>query len=1405
MLRIECESCHAPYHVDERRVPPQGLKMRCPKCGHTFAVQKPGAAAPEAPPPRAAPPPPKANVKATMLGLGKDDAGLPAARTGLPKAPPVPPRPPAAPVAAPRPAAPPDADLPAARPAPPRAGPSFGKPPVAPRPAGRADDVPLPARRPGPPVGAAPRPPMPAAKAAPPAPPPPDPNAGAELDLPAPRDKFGSLPAALSSVDDFPVVREPPAKAKAKATALGLGPSAEPAFGEVDLPAVAADLPAARAGAPAGAADLPAARAGARAGAVDLPAARAGARAGAVDLPAARPAAPRAGAKPGAGVSFELDLPNPKQAAKKGPDELEFDLGPPAADLPLPLPDLPVVAESLPARPDKVEPAFGEIDLPSIDAQLPQAASALPMVAPALPQVASALPQVADVLPVVGQQLPAPVADEMVLPAEKQTLDFGEVDLGALGGAPQPAPALPPLAPALPPLVPPLVSRATPPPAAAAIAELDLGAGDLQSVPPSKPPMAASAPPAPAPEPPPVQAATSALAYGELDLGAQASAPMAPIQTEEAPLPPPAGPMGGDELSLPQAPPPPSPMGAPGGGAIEASLPIQTGPRPRGRDIEKTPSRAPRIMLGVFVVLLVVGGLLQLTRHGAFGYLTISDKLHAKEYASIAKSDAARARARSLKDVYPETRGAVDDLFAAHWNTPRAAALGAYAAFAEFAYEARFGSDVDRNAKAKLILADAAKFPNVPHLALAQAAEAAAEGDVVKARKGLEAASKRDPGDPIQRDIALLRGEVELSAHDVRAAKTAFETALKLGAKAQAHYGLARVAMAGRDWENVAKECDATLAATPHHPGALLLRALERYTEKGDDTGALADLEEIVSGPAKRLASQDEVAQAHANRGRIFLASGRAGDARAAFAAALKLDPHNGDALVGQGTVYFEESRYTEALTRFDTALQARPRDELATSYDALTKIKLERLKEAKDQLLAARATFPKSMRIMFALAQADVALGNSGDAEKELRQAIDWASPKDPESVAPYIALATLLSSRNRDKEAAEVIEDGKSKLPDQAPVAVAFGEYDAAQGKYDDAVAHFKHALELSPSSLSTHFKLGVTYRHMRKPDLASQEFDQVLAIDKDYPGLALERGLLFEESGEVERALEQFKNALARAPNDADLQLRVGAAYVAIGQPEKALPMLRKVLEKRPTSAEANHYLGRAIFANEGATTEAMRYLKRAVELDPNRAEYHLYVGWAANEANPAELGLAEQEIKRALALDKLLADAYWQRGELERKHLAVDDALADERHALELRPSRIAAYATMAECYEDKNDPQSALDNWAKAVAGNERNAYWRYRYGKLLLDRGRAGEAAPHLTFAVEDGLKKDVRPPWIAPAEFAAADALRRTGKRQEAVTMYRRYLEVASMNDPDRRDALNALMSLGETYRPGP
>src|SRR5262245_54984318 len=85
MLKVECESCKAPYQVDERRVPPTGLKMRCPKCGHTFLVKDPSKGAPATD----ASGQPKVSPlkKATMVGLAPKPLPASAKQIGVPPPP----------------------------------------------------------------------------------------------------------------------------------------------------------------------------------------------------------------------------------------------------------------------------------------------------------------------------------------------------------------------------------------------------------------------------------------------------------------------------------------------------------------------------------------------------------------------------------------------------------------------------------------------------------------------------------------------------------------------------------------------------------------------------------------------------------------------------------------------------------------------------------------------------------------------------------------------------------------------------------------------------------------------------------------------------------------------------------------------------------------------------------------------------------------------------------------------------------------------------------------------------------------------------------------------------------------------------------------------------------------------
>ena len=80
---------------------------------------------------------------------------------------------------------------------------------------------------------------------------------------------------------------------------------------------------------------------------------------------------------------------------------------------------------------------------------------------------------------------------------------------------------------------------------------------------------------------------------------------------------------------------------------------------------------------------------------------------------------------------------------------------------------------------------------------------------------------------------------------------------------------------------------------------------------------------------------------------------------------------------------------------------------------------------------------------------------------------------------------------------------------------------------------------------------------------------------------------------------------------------------------------------------------------------------------------------------------------------------------------------------------------------------------------------------RYRLGRLLLDRGAAGTALPHLRAAAEHA---PAAAPWRADLYFQLGFAEQRQGSRERTQAAFRRYLELAPPDAPARAEVLKQL-----------
>ncbi|WP_437279616.1 tetratricopeptide repeat protein [Sorangium sp. So ce375] len=1434
MIKVECDGCKSPYQVDEKRVPPAGLRMRCPKCGTSLLVTKGGADAAPAPTPAPTPPP-----RAGAGGFQLSERSAPAA--------------------------PEDADLPMAAP----------------------EDVAFPAvvppRRPGPAPAPVPTPPRRAAPAAPAAPPePPGPEVFGEIglpdvpDRPAPSDRrnaktvpqrrgFGEIDLMVElpsptdaevqglNPDDLPVVYgnapgAPLARSRAESRTA---PATPTAFAGADLPARVEPLPpssrrtlgfgerASTPGAPAGPGARDAGLGARNAGATTQPLGRERAGGHAApprvapeydfgdlddDAPPAPPARPSGSG--GGSMSFgfgELELPLEGDGDGELPSMSSGDLPIVAGDLPSSAPGV----LGMPARfPETGLPTPASAPLPSpARAGLPAAASAgFPAPAPAgfptkatgpsLPTKAagSALPTktAGSALPTktAGSALPtkatgagSPAGPGTIVGAElfdEAPPDYDDSRVGAAFQAPGPRP-LPPQAAPEPP-----GSGPMPPVDFGAVPPADFPPADFGAVPPADfrtaPTTSFGASPTTGfgAAPPADFGDEIALGEGVTQL-ATGAAPTAYDPSDrsgnftqtaaddddrgiELSVPHPSV---GDEVDLTGAGTEIGDLSAGPEAQVDKSAPATEAPPQK--------SKIKRYVVAALAVAAVSGGALALVPDvGAFGVNLISDRLNAFAYDAALADLRQRTQTALAKDTASAANGALDDAKAARGNAPRHRATMAYAGYIAFARSLRFGHRTIDDAFGKEMIALASSHPG-DLLALAVAAQDAASGELARARQAAQALAAQLKDDI---DLAVLAAEIELAAKDAPKAIAAWQHANGLQKSARTLFGLARAQLLAGDTAGAEASARAALEASPNHVGARTLVASLLWQEPGREQEALDLLGKVTGdGPIRAAASDPEIVDAYTLLGTIHLAKSRMSAAEQAFAGAVKLDPQAVRALIGNGEVLYRSGRYSEAQARFEAAARADAQNLAAQLGKAKTWLAQERMKEAKDLLKELQKTRAADPQVAYWLGRTELALGNKKEAEQAYLDAVK-STENLPEVVDAYVALASLLSSVGRNEAAAEKLSEATAKFPDLPALHKAKAEVALQTGRYDEARQELELALA-KEDDLGSQFKLGVAYRRLRRFDDAARVFDKVTAADKDYPGLALERGLLFEETGQSERALEMYADALRKAPNDIDLKLRVGSTQVMAGHASQAEPILRDVLKDRANSAEANHFLGRALLVRGTNTAEALRFLERAAEIDPNRAEYHLYVGWGANETG--QTARAEMALRRALELDAELGDAYWQRGVLLQKQGASRDALADLKIALEKRPSRYEAYATMALCYQDQGNWAAAEDAWRRAIAANDKVPEWHYRLGKIYASRGNRAGAASEMEQAVTLGEAPErSTPPWLFDAHFLLAEALRATNNRERAVRHYQRFLETAPLDNAYRRDAEQALESLG-------
>ena len=254
---------------------------------------------------------------------------------------------------------------------------------------------------------------------------------------------------------------------------------------------------------------------------------------------------------------------------------------------------------------------------------------------------------------------------------------------------------------------------------------------------------------------------------------------------------------------------------------------------------------------------------------------------------------------------------------------------------------------------------------------------------------------------------------------------------------------------------------------------------------------------------------------------------------------ALKLEPRDPDALLGEAAVYASMGQADKAESTYKKAAALRPQRwdgyyELGVFYyqqrryiDAAAEF--ERVLEITPDNALVHATLGGMMQL----------LGKEAEAEKHLKQSI-----KLQPSYAAYTNLGSLYYRERR----------------------------------WAESVAMTRKALEINDNDWRAWSNLGLAYEWLNRKSEADEAFRNELArlekiakVSADDADVQVELGLMYSKWKLRAKAMPRIEAALALAPEDPSVLVCAGEAYENLGDRSRALELVKKALVRGWTLAE------------------------------------------------------------------------------------------------------------------------------------------------------------------------------------------------------------------------------------------
>jgi tetratricopeptide (TPR) repeat protein len=258
--------------------------------------------------------------------------------------------------------------------------------------------------------------------------------------------------------------------------------------------------------------------------------------------------------------------------------------------------------------------------------------------------------------------------------------------------------------------------------------------------------------------------------------------------------------------------------------------------------------------------------------------------------------------------------------------------------------------------------------------------------------------------------------------------------------------------------------------------------------------------------------------------------------------------------------------------------------------------------------------------------------LRDQKNAIKYFKQALSLSEPEDRDEI--YLDLAMEYVNLGDYKHAVSILKEAIANNPhnEGAIYEIAFC-YDQL-GEYEQAIKCYSDFLDENPYSFTAWYNLGNAYSKLEDYDKAIWAYDYCLVINEDFGPACFNLGSAYLSSEEYTKAVTYLERCIELDGEDAVALSYLGEAYEQLNELAKARHCYSRSVELAPALPDS--WLGLGILEDlEGNTEEALTFLHKAAELDPeNAGVYHVLAG-AYEKLN--DFDAAEEYYRLSLRLD------------------------------------------------------------------------------------------------------------------------------------------------------------------------